>query len=234
MSSPRHRKRDRQFAHVGDWLLRSGQILEPEYAAAKFFLQRLDPNAEEFVYRTFSDTPYTRQPGKDPLERELQGSLRNCWKQLVELNQRGAVICVRVNIRSLANPIPDKEEYIRALFIDDDSLRAQPRRFPLDPQLSVESSPGKYHYYWLTTGLDLTLFPILQKLLADTYHTDHRVFDIKQAMQLTGFWRRKDPKQPRLPRLVDYNDNAPYSASELTDLIPIGSLFENEAKPAQT
>ncbi len=187
-------------AQVAAWLMHRGRLLDPDFDQAEGFLEALDPAARCFSFRTFSDTPYTRVPGRDPLERELHGRLEDLWDGLCRLNRRGAAIGVTVNSTHCRGRGRADVVGVRALFLDDDRGLGR-AAFPLPPHVTVLTSPGRFHHYWRVAGLDPGAFEELQQRLAHAWGGDRRVCALNQSMQVPGFWRRKDPAHPRLPRL---------------------------------
>ncbi len=205
-------------AHVTDWIVQQAGDLIPDFHEAERFLQALDPCAESFSFRTFSDTPYTRLPGRDPLETAIQGGLEESWETLTGLYRQGAAVCVTINRtngqgRSLADI-----RQVRALFLDDDHPPQSVDRFPLIPQIQVMSSPGHYHHYWLVKDLPLSSFTPLQRALANRYGGDNKVLVLNQAMQMPGIWRRKQLTRPVLPMILKINELPAYSKSDLESL----------------
>ncbi len=192
-----------------------GESCRPDRHQAERFLAALDPQARTFSFRTFSDTPYTRLPGADPLEAELLGSLGDCWTALVKLNRAGAAVCVRVNADGPAHSSESVGRF-RALFADVDRPLAAAERSDLTPHLIVRSSPGHLHLYWLVENLPVGAFRAAQTEIARRCRADRRACALNQALRLPGFWHRKDPRRPcrvRLVRLV------PEPAYRLQDLI---------------
>ena len=184
---------------------------------AQRFLHWLDPEAEEFAFRTFSDTCYTRLPGLDPLEREFHGSLLDCWDALVALNRAGAVAAVTINqTNGRGRGVADIVR-VRALFLDDDR-GMEPDLFTLPPHCRVESSEHHNHYYWLVSGLETGVFVDVQRRLAARYGGDDRVCALNQAMQLPGFWRRKRGREPHIQRVHYRKSTPPYSLPSLSNL----------------
>ncbi len=204
-------------SHVASWLRHSGEAMAPQREMAQAFLHWLDAGAQGFAYRTFSDTPYTRQRGFDPLERALYGSLDACWAELEELNRAGAVVAVTINQTSGNGRGVDDIERVRALFLDDDRGMA-PDLFSLPPHCRVETSEGHNHYYWLVNGLETEAFTQAQRRLAARYGGDDRVCALNQAMQLPGFWRRRRLDQPHLQRVSYRAHPRPYTPDSLSRL----------------
>ena len=57
--------------------------------------------------------------------------------------------------------------------------------------LMVETSPGKFHCYWFTHGMDLERFTPLQKELAAVLGGDPTIHDLPRIMRVPGFVHRK-------------------------------------------
>lgn len=185
---------------------------------AEAFLMRLDDEAQDFSFRTFSDSPYTRRSGRDPLERAIHGTLDACWDELVELNRVGAAVAVTVNQTNGQGRTVEDIRRVRALFLDDDR-GIQAGDFELPPHIRVNTSSGHSHFYWLASGLDRAKFVPFQRHLAIRYAGDSRVCALNQAMQLPGFWRRKRIVDPRQPSLTVYDIELPYRPSQLLALL---------------
>lgn len=196
---------------IAEWIAAQGRDLMPAFDQAERFLQILDPGSESFSFRTFSDTPYTRLPGRDPLERALHGPLISCWPDLVTLNQRGAAISVTINRTNGLGRTPNDIVQVRALFLDDDNPPPNLDRFPVPPHIQVQTSPGRYHHYWLVEDLPRSRFSRLQNRLAQHYRGDNKIMALNQSMQLPGFWRRKNLNRPLLPTIYRFDDHKPYS-----------------------
>ncbi|MEW8028378.1 MAG: hypothetical protein AB2792_00385 [Candidatus Thiodiazotropha sp.] len=214
----RRYRRDSCLSHIACWIESQGRGYRQDKGQAVRFLERLDPDAGFFSFRTFSDTEYSRSSAHDPLEKAIHGSLEACWDQLVSLNRQGAVISVTINrTNGVGRGLADIRQ-VRALFVDDDR-GGDPGRFPLNPHIQVETSPGHRHYYWLVQDLPLRHFSSYQQRLAKEYRGDTRVQALNQSMQLPGFWRRKSITEPRLPVVLAVSGHDSYRYCELGSLI---------------
>lgn len=112
---------------------------------ASLFLRWLDPDAESFVFQTFWD-------GKDKEGgNTLSGSLSEHWHQLAKLNAEGYGVSVATNAMAGDRRRTDEVTRIRAIWFDNDS-RGRHYEFTLTPSITVQTSPGKHHYYWLVDG----------------------------------------------------------------------------------
>jgi hypothetical protein len=96
----------------------------------------------------------------------------------------------------------------RAIFLDDDKPREAPRDdFPLEPSLIVNSSPGKYHYYWLTDTINVDEWKAVQNGLVVNYEGDRQARDVPRYLRLPGFYHLKKDRW-----LVEWNgDGIVYS-----------------------
>jgi hypothetical protein len=96
---------------------------------------------------------------------------------------------------------------VRALFVDlDKDGRAKLEavlRCERPPDIVVESSPGKFHCYWLNDGtVQLEQFKLLQSKLAALFGGDPAINDLPRVMRLPGFFHLKDPSDPFMTRVV--------------------------------
>jgi RepB DNA-primase from phage plasmid len=167
----------------------------------------LSPRTERFCFQTFDDVPGRKDPS---LARTLHGTLTERASVLVNFNNRGAGIFVTIN--EIADNQPREAENVtrvRALFIDADDPKLIPEIEQkitdggLQPSIAVESSPGKYHYYWLVNDCQLERFKPAQKALIGHFATDKAVNDLPRVMRLPGFIHRKElPFRTRIMGVV--------------------------------
>jgi putative DNA primase/helicase len=82
---------------------------------------------------------------------------------------------------------------IRAVFLDLDGAPIQPvlDEAKIEPHIIVESSPGKYHIYWLVNGVDIDLFKPIQTALAKRFKGDKSVNNPSRVLRLPGFYHCK-------------------------------------------
>lgn len=81
---------------------------------------------------------------------------------------------------------------IRAVWADDDGVREQPRMdWPISPNIVVETSKGKFHYYWLTTTDDIEEWGYVMNGIANTYGTDRNAKDLVRVLRVPGFYHKK-------------------------------------------
>ena len=81
---------------------------------------------------------------------------------------------------------------IRSVWADDDNVRPEPRSdFPIPPNVVVETSKGKYHYYWLTTTDDVEQWGCVMNGIANNYDVDGNAKDLVRVLRIPGFQHRK-------------------------------------------
>ncbi len=121
------------------------------------------------------------------------GSLEEHFPWLDQENQNGA--CVFVVINETTGRKDEDVTRIRAVFADQDEPSDRPiEDWPLDPHLVVETSPGKYHYYWSVDGLKTREFSAVQEAIASVHKTDVTVKNPARLMRLPGFLNCKREK----------------------------------------
>lgn len=181
---------------------------------AEQFLFALDEGATSFCFQTFDDGPN----GRKKLARTLHGSLDTLYPELKALNEHGAGVFVAVNaIRDGARRKIENVSRIRAVFADFDppKTKASPPTYVLDPHISVESSPGKTHVYWLCDELTPSEFERTQRGIIAALGSDRAVTDTPRVMRLPGFFHVKDPKTPHYVRMTHAEALPPYPVGKL-------------------
>jgi RepB DNA-primase N-terminal domain/Family of unknown function (DUF5906) len=188
---------------------------EPDRDAAERFLTALDPSAQSFTFQTFDDN---KDRNDEKLARVWVGSLSANWDRLVRYNDAlGAGIFVTVNETDGKGRKEKNIVRVRAVFVDLDGAPL-PEKFHVKPHVVVESSPGKWHVYWLVKDCPLDQFTPLQKRLAAHYGGDVKVKDLPRVLRVPGFVHQKD--EPFLSRLVEAHDHSAYAIEEVTAGFP--------------
>ncbi len=166
---------------------------------------------DRFTFQTFDDSP-----AKSPaLSRVMHGTLRDHAATLASLNERGAGVFFMVNAGDGRGRKAGNVQRVRALFADLDGSPLEPvQAATLPPHCIVESSPGRWHAYWLVTDCPLDRFKPLQRALAERFDADRKVCDLPRVMRLPGFDHRKG--EPFASRVLSLDaQRAPYRLSEL-------------------
>ena len=162
-------------------------IIKPSLPMAALFLNALDPQGK-FTFQTFDDDE-SRKYKK--LVRVLHGTLDDHATTLTTINQKGAGIFVTVNQTNLKGRKANDIETVRAAFVDLDGSPLEPvLDHPLEPHIIVESSPSRWHAYWLCE-LPCEEFSAVQLGLAEKFNGDTSVHDLPRVMRLPGFYHLK-------------------------------------------
>jgi len=148
---------------------------------------------------------------------------RKSW--LIQSNSLGQGVFCTVNIGDGQGRSANNITQATCLFVDVDEQREKPHDdFPLPPTMIVESSPGRYHYYWRASNISLEDFPRFQDSLTRRFGGDEACKDISRVMRVPGFvhWKR----EPFVSRIVEVNEQATYDISDLIEAYRL-----NEAPP---
>jgi hypothetical protein len=176
-------------------------ITAPDIQQASRFLEAIDPGANSWTFQTFDDVKIDGKPRKlGSLTHLMHGTLEKCAPQLAALSAKGAGVFVTVNETDGHGRMKENIVRIRALFADfdktDPSVPDRLRADLLPPSIIVESSPEKWHAYWLVDDLALNEFKTLQKRIIAEWDTDTSVHDLPRVMRLPGFPHQKYNPQP--------------------------------------
>jgi len=134
---------------------------------------------------------------------------------------------------------------INALWAEDDNKRDEPRTdWPIKPNIVVNSSPNKFHYYWLTTAKatdeHCDQWHGMMQTMVNDYGSDNNAKDLVRILRLPGFKHQKDPAHPhmvtfKLVKKTPYNWNAlieafppsPYILKGKTEGVKTGNAVRN-------
>lgn len=159
--------------------------------SAARFLAALDYKATSFVFQTFTDAKPKPQP--DPLAHVIAGVSTN--GPLTELHDRGAGIYVTINEIEGDRRRTEAVKRIRATWCEADG--GLPAAWPIDPTLINETSPGRYHCFWLIAGdwptdeAGKADFDAVMKCMIDEYGSDPGAKDLVRVLRVPGFSNRK-------------------------------------------
>ena len=193
-------------------------MLTPDLEQAAAFLSLLDPDAQAFTFQTFCDQ---KERKRGDLVRIFNGTLEQHAPELTRLSAEGAGVFVTVNEtdgrgRRLANIVR-----LRAIFQEADMPGAKVP--PLEPHIVVESSPGKFHRYWLIDSATeppvIEWLAVMRRMVAD-WDSDPNAKDAARVLRLPGFPHQKNPDSPHMVRVVAQSSRAHYRWEEIVAVIP--------------
>ncbi|MGH8147568.1 MAG: DNA-primase RepB domain-containing protein [Rhodanobacteraceae bacterium] len=107
----------------------------------------------------------------------------------------------------------DNVRRIRAYFADfDDTPPPDAATVPLAPHAIIESSPGRWHWYWFIDGAPLDTFSSVQAAIAKRFGSDASMKDLPRVLRLPGFLHQKH--EPFLTRIVELHDAPRYAHTD--------------------
>jgi hypothetical protein len=146
-------------------------MIVPDLNQARRFLKLLDEEAPAFCFQLATDAE--PKPKPDHLAKILNLPPDNL-KALATRNANGAAVWVMINAGDGKRRRAENVTRVRAVFADLDGSPVQPViACELEPHIVVESSPGRYHAYWLVDGLPLDQFEGVQRRIATMFNGDH-------------------------------------------------------------
>ncbi len=201
------------------------QDFQIDLKMAERFLTLLSEDIETvFSFQTFDDKKENLTHPK-----VLHGSFDKHKDELLRLNRLGAGIFVTVNQTDGKGRSAENVKTVRAIFVDLDGSPLQPvLDSPLSPHIIIESSPGRYHAYWITEGMDLTHFSPIQKNLCKRFNGDPVVCDLARVMRLPGFSHQKG--DPFLTKIIQESGEQPFSLEQIFDAFQIDLSSSIEAE----
>lgn len=193
--------------------------MNQSYELAQWYITALTGNPDTPCdWRCIHDT------NKGVAAHNMRGSIREMFPTLQQYNQNGWGVFVSINAmdgngRELANV-----HHIRAHVLDlDDPLTSQAnyaRAVASHPQphFAVQSSPGKYHLYWLMypyTGNDY--YSLQQRKLAQIYDGDKSIIDSTRVLRVPGFYHLKG--EPHLVTCQGLHYGPRWTAKQIGDAL---------------
>jgi len=133
----------------------------------------------------------------------------------------GVFFCVNQIDKRLA---PTRHRHVamltqcRAIWIDDDDPRDTPRAdFPIPPNIIVNTSPGKFHYYWLTSTANYEQWNEVMNTMVSVHGCDAKSRDLLRILRVPSFYHHKrDPFQVKFKALSE----VPYEWTDIVHSFP--------------
>ncbi len=145
---------------------------------------------------------------------KLRGTLDQHKRTLRNANQAGNEVFLMVNETGGHGQTKNNVTTVRAVFADlDDAPLENIQRIELEPHLVIETSPGKFHVYWLVEGLPLEAFSPLQRQIAALIGSDPNVSDLPRIMRVPGFWHRKS--QPFRSQIIKVSEGPHFTFDQI-------------------
>lgn len=194
---------------------------------ARKFLETLDRDGN-FMFQTF---PEGRNSSHPPRAEKFLGTAESALEKLTALNLVKPSSGAFVTICKTDGQGRKKENIVavRAVFVDLDGAPLKPiLQFSLPPSLVVNTSPEKFHAYWLVSDCPLEEFSSMQKALSQKFDGDPAVNDLPRVMRLPGFLHHKDPARPFMSSLVKISPENVYGLEELKRALELDEPSEEK------
>lgn len=178
--------------------------------------------ARRFMAAVFGDLPhhfsYTLDRDKNADWFSVCGTLDECLPVLNRQSEWGSSIHIPVNdIRGISKKAEDILNIV-AIYAEDDHGTHKP---PFDPTFKVESSPGRYHYWYLLTEPQpgsAGIWRNIQRFFVSQRGGDINAKNLERELRLPGSWHRKDPNKPFQVRIVSESSKR-YTVDDFLDVL---------------
>lgn len=187
---------------------------------AKQFLELIGGSDATWHFQAFDDNKERKDPSLTFATKKPQHFDPDIQSKLQELNLKGA--CISVGINGCKGKRSNENiTHIRALYVDYDvPTSANPFTQEPLPHIVIQTSPGKYHGYWLVNDCTLEHFPLIQKALAIHFAgvegADLNTSKPAQCMRLPGFLHQKAGREPFLSSM-QVNQGPKLSINDIID-----------------
>lgn len=192
-------------------------------------------NAQLFVERLAGsdDLPVTLVAIGDGFSQVERGTIAALWPWVCRMQEAGRGVYFTVN--QTAGKLRTKQDItrMRAVFLDVDAPATRRiETFPLEPHEVVETSPGKFHYYWFVDEAPDPFFEDLMKGMAAQYGADPSPVDISRVLRLPGTVNQKPGAGGHVAASVFCSARSRYTKAEILAAFPLASDTITGTRPA--
>lgn len=164
------------------------EVLLDKYIANEY-LRMLGGYDTDFTFQIFSDSNHISLKPKI-----LDDTFDNLKGELASQNRKGAGVFVTVNETDGKGRKAENIVRIRAVWQDDDN--GFEGELPLEPTLEVETSPGRFHRYWVIDPeygeMSFETFDAVMSVLVEEYGSDPNAKDRSRVLRLPGSMHMKN------------------------------------------
>ncbi|NTE64587.1 hypothetical protein G6M85_03050 [Agrobacterium tumefaciens] len=189
------------------------------------FLEFLDPTAKGFTFQYYPDLKNLNSNAGI-----RHGRLTDVESFLSSKNRGHSAIGVCINETDAKGRTDENVTKIRAVWHDDDhGYIANGGEFPLEPSLTVETSPERFHHYWIadpdSSGLSFDEFDAIMGIMVDEYNSDPAAKSRCQALRLVGSKNWKSYPDSFTVRIVGGSGKR-YSGKDVLDAFGLADAIE--------
>jgi len=173
----------------------------PDPAETEYFLESffgLGWSAVPLVTQTFDDNTDRKKGNgtRDPLAKIRGGTWEECRMFLTTMNRNGAGVFFTVNETEGGRQIEHLRN-VRAVWCEWDRPEPMPE-WELAPHIVVESSPHKYHVYWLVRDMTPVEHTRTMETIVGQWGGDPNAKDLVRVLRLPGFYHQKVNREKQL------------------------------------
>lgn len=201
---------------------------------------------ESYVYaltgdvNTIMDWRLIHDTDKGQYGQNIRGTLADVYEQLVQNNQQGwgVFVCINEmdgvgrelsNVQSIRTHVVDLDNVTTAQQNYEQAINTHPQ-----PHFAVQTSPGKFHIYWLVEpyhGNDF--YSNEQRKLRQLYDGDRSVIDATRVLRVPGFYHMKNPAAPQLVNCWQIGNHRRWQAAEIQQALSHVNIMETMTQRAE-
>lgn len=164
----------------------------------------------------------------------FRGTLTDHYQTLQQYNANGYGIFVCINAMDGVGRDLTNVAYIRTHVVDLDNLLTSRASYDRavatapQPHFAVQTSPDKFHLYWLVEpyqGNDF--YSIQQRKLRQLYDGDRSVIDASRVLRVPGFHHLKNPATPYMVTCWSVSGTGRYNPQVLADWLAPVNVFDS-------
>ena len=189
-----------------------GEPMTPELARKHTdrFLNRFSGKK---TFQTFDDKKGPDGKGRGRLAKIIHDD----ETYLKNINDQGAGVFLTINETDGNGRETRNITKVRAIYVDLDGADVNPVLQEM-PHMVVESSPGKFHGYWLVKDFPLEAFKATQQRLIKKFGGDKAVCDLPRVMRIPGYVHHKG--EPFTTQIVFEHHGEPLTYAEVCEKFP--------------
>ena len=161
----------------------------------------------------------------------MRGSYTELSEHLHAYNQQGYGVFCNINAMNGQGATLNHVQHIRTHVIDLDDLVTATMNYDrackadMKPHFAVQSSPGKYHIYWLVEPYtDNDFYTLHQRKLAQMYDGDPSINDATRVLRVPGFYHCKG--EPHLIQCWSINGGPRYTSEQIQQALQHINIVE--------
>lgn len=147
--------------------------------------------------------------------KHFHGTFEQYKSALADCNKRGYDIFFMVNEGDGKGRSDENVIRVRAVYVDLDGSPLEPvLACSLKPHIIVNTSPGRYHAFWLVSDMAISDFTPVQKAIIQRFNGDKSIKDPCRVMRIPGFYHQK--KEPFRSFIYSIDpEMEPYTAEQV-------------------